>query len=798
MRVIGPGMAGGPRVQLPELESPAVEALLDRTGALVYAIDAEERVVSMNRTMRDRIDFDPETLTDVRALTRALYPEPALRETVHGVHRAALTAEKTREGEWLLSTRQGDQRQVRWQFVPQGKGDARVVVVIGEDITDRRKLEQWVRLQNAILERVPEAIVVADLDGRILHWSGAAEALFGYSPRSALERPLSNLIPDENPRAIVLDWVATLRSQGTMKFTRELRREKGDTLECSVNAARVQNERAQMVAIALLISPVTAPAAAAAAATDDAGGAEASPDGDLERALTQVAAVAVVVVSPDGSIRAWSRGAERLGGVGVGKARGKKFLDDVMKIEGLQWDGLTTRLAGRGRHSARVMVTRANGTVVPADLDAVALRGPDGTIQMVFCFLADRTEVQSMSEQARLTKERALVSVFTDGVVRRLQDACAYFEPDHRVVLATLTDLRTLSRMVAGGTSMREFDAYARRARLPDNDRGFDAVMTSLGEGVYRLRSLVDDINRFQASEPDPPGPVRLSRELEAARDLVSHAYENTVEIEFVVDDLPAARASRGPLLRGFCLLLLASAASCDGADSPRVTIEGKLRDGWLYLDVRDNGAGYAVDVQSRLGDLHYLAAQPGYAPLFLGLAKESLRAAGGTLELDTAAGTGTKVRVSFPAADAMAAVRPADMLRPRPTARANVLLVEDDELLRRALERHIGEAHTVDAYPTIADALAALPKHAWQAAVLAFPRPESFGLRLLTRFGEAAPALQRNAIVVIPPGLKHSTRERLVAQGCVVLTRPVDVTTLRSLLDRLVPSEEIVAVEGE
>ncbi len=794
-------MAGGPRAQLPELETTAVEALLDRTGTLVYAIDAEERVVSMNRTMRDRIDFDPETLTDVRALTRALYPEPALRETVHAVHRAALTGDRPRDGEWLLSTRQGDQRQIRWQFVPQGTGDARVVVVLGEDVTDRRKLEQWVRLQNTILERVPEAIVVADLDGRILHWSGAAEALFGYSPRSALERPISNLIPDENPRAIVLDWVATLRSHGTMKFTRELRREKGDTLECTVSAARVQNERQQMVAIALLISPVTAPVSTPVSETTDESGADApsaTPDGDLERALGQVAAVAVIVATPDGTIRTWSRGAERLGGAGAGKARGKKFLDDVMHVEGLKWDGLTTRLAGRGRHSVRVNVVRPNGTRVPADLDAVALRGADGVIQLVFCFLADRTEVQSMSEQARLTKERALVSVFTDGVVRRLQDACAYFEPDHRVVLATLTDLRVLARMVAGGTSMREFDAYARRARLPDNDRGFDAVMTSLGEGVYRLRSLVDDINRFQASEPDPPGPVRLSRELEAARDLVSHAYENAVAIEFVVDDLPAARASRGPLLRGLCLLLLASAASCDGAENPRVTIEGRLRDGWLYLDVRDNGAGYAVDVQSRLGDLHYLAAQPGYAPLFLGLAKESLRAAGGTLELDTAAGTGTRVRVSFPAAEAMAAVRPADMLRPRPTARANVLLVEDDELLRRALERHIGETHTVDAYATIADALAALPKHAWQAAVLAFPRPESFGLRLLTRFAEAAPALQRNAIVVIPPGLKHSTRERLVAQGCVVLTRPVDVTTLRSLLDRLVPSEEIVVVESE
>lgn len=65
---------------------------------------------------------------------------------------------------------------------------------IGQDVTDRRKLEHWARLQNALLEQVPQAVILADPEGRILHWSGGAERLLGYSPRSALERPLSNMV----------------------------------------------------------------------------------------------------------------------------------------------------------------------------------------------------------------------------------------------------------------------------------------------------------------------------------------------------------------------------------------------------------------------------------------------------------------------------------------------------------------------------------------------------------------------------------------------------------------------------
>ena len=81
--------------------------------------------------------------------------------------------------------------------------------------------------------------------------------------------------------------------------------------------------------------------------------------------------------------------------------------------------------------------------------------------------------------------------------------------------------------------------------------------------------------------------------------------------------------------------------------------------------------------------------------------------------------------------------------------------------------------------------------------AVLAFPRPESFGLRLMARFAETAPALHRNSIVMVPPGLKYATREKLVGQGCVVVTRPVDFTTLRSMLLRIMPMESL-PVEAE
>ncbi|MFZ5482554.1 MAG: PAS domain S-box protein [Myxococcota bacterium] len=769
-----------------------METLLERTSALYYAIDGQERVIAMNRSMRDRIDYEAEATAELKGLARLLYPDTAVREVVLAAHRTALAGKAVRDSEWVLTTRQGDHRVVRWSHVGHGTGDARVVVVVGEDVTDRRKLEHWVRLQNALLERVPEAVIVADLEGRVVHWTGAAERLFGYAPRAALERPLSNLFPEEHARAVALGMIEELRAKGQGTFQRELRRESGEVFDCRIEGSRVQNERGQIVSVALVVTPVTAAPSEVASA---------SAEGPIERLMGQIATQALVTTEGDGTVRTWGRGAERLGAIGVNKAVGKRMFDEVMHSPGLSWEALASRLVARGRHQARIVIERPNGTRAPAEMDAHAVRSPDGTLHTVLFAFSDRSEIQTLGEEALVTKTHALDGVFVEGVVRRLQDACAYFEPDHRFVLARLQDLRSVARLVASGASLRDFETFTRRAKLGDVDREIDDVMYRLGEGVHRLRALVDDITRFSASEVDPPGPVRLTRELDAARELVSHHFENRVDIQFVLDDLPAARASRAPLLRGLAMLLLASAASCEHAENPQVVVEGRHQGGWLYLDFRDNGAGYSVDVQSRLSDFVFLASQPGYAALYLGMARDALRMAGGNLEIGTAAGTGARVRVSFPAADAAVAVQPVEMPKQAGARRGRVLLVEEDELLRRALERHVGEVHHVDSHGTVAEAISALGAgNTYDAAVLAFPRPESFGLRLMSRFAETAPALHRNAVVMAPPGLKHATREKLISQGCIVVTRPVDFTTLRSLLLRLMPTEEIAVepLEGE
>lgn len=61
-----------------------------------------------------------------------------------------------------------------------------------------RSLEANAVLLRSILQTVPDALVVIDIEGRIILFSKAAEAMFGYQAREVLGRPVSLLMPERD------------------------------------------------------------------------------------------------------------------------------------------------------------------------------------------------------------------------------------------------------------------------------------------------------------------------------------------------------------------------------------------------------------------------------------------------------------------------------------------------------------------------------------------------------------------------------------------------------------------------
>src|SRR4051794_33161830 len=78
--------------------------------------------------------------------------------------------------------------------------DGRVLRMLGvcEDVTDRLRAQEAQSLLAGIVESSNDAIYTVNNLGFITSWNPAAERLFGYTAREALELHASTLVPDAN------------------------------------------------------------------------------------------------------------------------------------------------------------------------------------------------------------------------------------------------------------------------------------------------------------------------------------------------------------------------------------------------------------------------------------------------------------------------------------------------------------------------------------------------------------------------------------------------------------------------
>ena len=69
-------------------------------------------------------------------------------------------------------------------------GGQKFFTVILRDITERKRVEERLREQAALLNQTQDAIVVCDLDGRILFWNRGAERIYGWMAEEVIGRTL--------------------------------------------------------------------------------------------------------------------------------------------------------------------------------------------------------------------------------------------------------------------------------------------------------------------------------------------------------------------------------------------------------------------------------------------------------------------------------------------------------------------------------------------------------------------------------------------------------------------------------
>ncbi len=97
-------------------------------------------------------------------------------------------------------------------YDPAGKPQRMVGVTI--DMSERKQAEEKIREQAALLDKARDAIIVADLEHRILYWNQSAERIYGWSAAEAMGKPLQEVFFHGKPPPELQEAVKSIRERG--------------------------------------------------------------------------------------------------------------------------------------------------------------------------------------------------------------------------------------------------------------------------------------------------------------------------------------------------------------------------------------------------------------------------------------------------------------------------------------------------------------------------------------------------------------------------------------------------------
>jgi PAS domain S-box-containing protein len=175
------------------------QVLLDLMPAMVWYKDPHNRILRANRRAAESID---KTVADLEGRrTEEFYPEEA--EKYHQDDLEVIVSGRPKLG--IIEryrTGTGEKRWVQTDKVPypDTQGNILGVLVFAQDITERKRTEETLRESEerlqAVVEAVPNGIILVDAEGKILLANALIETQFGYGRHELLGQPIDRLIPE--------------------------------------------------------------------------------------------------------------------------------------------------------------------------------------------------------------------------------------------------------------------------------------------------------------------------------------------------------------------------------------------------------------------------------------------------------------------------------------------------------------------------------------------------------------------------------------------------------------------------
>jgi two-component system NtrC family sensor kinase len=336
-------------------------------------------------------------------------------------------------------------------------------------------------------------------------------------------------------------------------------------------------------------------------------------------------------------------------------------LDTVGFLEG---PGPLSRLQAAARLAEQVLQSGARYCMA-ADLHLEAVRADYQLLQEEHnALLASEARYRELSESLEQRVQEQLKSIedshrtlyqseklaavgqLAAGVAHEINNPVGFVRSNLNTARGYAHKLAALAPLVKNDQGQAW--AYWQREGLQDLLEDFDALLTESVSGADRVTKIVSDLKTFSSMDRDDSDELDLTDNLRVVCSVAEGQVPEGASIDLDLQPLPLFYCQAGRINQVFLNVLLNGVQAI--APGGKLRVETVFVNGEIRVAFQDNGCGIPEEHLSRIFD-PFFTTRPVGAGTGLGLtvSRDIVRGYGGTLDVTSQAGSGTRVVIRLP-----------------------------------------------------------------------------------------------------------------------------------------------------
>ena len=778
------------------------ETLLHASTDGIVITDATQNILVVNDAFCTFFGRHWREVTETSLRTWLGHTDPGAPQRWTELEQRVRCAGECRDAEFQI-TMNGDVRHlsVNASLLERMAGEeGRVIISTWRDITERKCAEEALRMKDSALAASINAIAITDRHANLTYMNRSFLDMWGYDHQhEVLGKPATAFWQVEEEAAQVVQalrtnrgWIGELRA----------RRKDGSLFSVQVSASMVSDDAGELTYMLASFVDISERKRAEQALRESE---------EKHRVITQAAQDAIIVADATGAIRFWNRAAETIFGYGAEEIVGRNIIDTIVppqyhqaKRKGFAEFVKTGRGAAIGK-TLELTALRKDGTEFPIEISVSAYRDSEGF--RAVAVVRDVTERKNAEERLRESNTvmtRALerekrISASLEATMEQLERARQATEAATRSkseFLANMShEIRTPMTAILGFA-----DVLLERGNLddapPERVEAAEAIRRN-GEYLLGLLNDILDLSKIEAGkmtvERVDCSLCRTIAEVASLARVRADAKGLAFNIKYL-GAVPEIIQSDPTRLRQILINLIGNAIKFSEVGSVQLVTRfvGDGPEPLIQFDMVDTGIGMTAQQVAGLFQPFTQAdasttRKYGGTGLGLTISQRLAELLGGEITvIETAAGAGTRMRVSVPTGsldgvkmieDPMAAtvVTPTaagDAARTdeRPLAACHILLAEDgpdnQRLIVHMLKKAGAQVTVVENGSLVVDVALGARNDArpFDVILMDMQMPVIDGYRatrLLRQKGYTAP------IVALTAHAMASDREKCIQAGC-------------------------------